>query len=274
MLHKTIPLHQPDSLSKACAITYLLDHSEQSYLKKRPVIVICPGGGYEHLSPRESEPIALQFNAMGYHAILVNYSLAPITYPTQLYEVASVVKMIYEHGEEWHIDTSKIILTGFSAGGHLAGDFCMNWSKPFLSEALQTESSLLKPAGMILSYPVVSTGPNAHQGSFLNLLGNRYEELKSDVSLEHLVNKDTPPAFIWHTFTDQSVPVENSLLLVDALRKCNISTEFHIFPQGRHGLALANELTAWEDGSGILPECSVWLSLAQTWLQNLFQENF
>lgn len=269
MIYETIPLKQPGSLEGACAVTYLISYTDKIGIEKRPLIIICPGGGYEHLSDREGEMTALQFNSMGFHAIVVKYSVAPAVYPTALLELANVVAIAYEKADEWHIDTEKIVIQGCSAGGHLAACFCMNWSKPFLSEALHVSKDVLKPAGMMLNYPVITSGPCCHPGSFQNLLGPRYEELKERMSLENQVNADTPKSFIWHTFTDESVPVENSLLLISALRKHRISTEFHMYPHGAHGLGLANELTATSDGRGIQEECASWIELAHTWLKNL-----
>lgn len=102
-----------------------------------------------------------------------------------------------------------------------------------------------------------------------NLLGEREKELSDKLSLEKQVNEDTPKAFIWHTFEDQAVPVENSLLLVNALRKQGIPTEFHMYPKGKHGLGLATELTAAADNSCIQPECSTWIALSNTWIAQL-----
>jgi acetyl esterase/lipase len=181
--------------------------------------------------------------------------------------------MMKRHAEEWYIDADHIILIGFSAGGHLAADFCLNWSKPFLSEKLQCVSRELKPAGMILGYPVITSGPYAHHGSFRCLLGDRYDELLQQESLELQVNKDVPPAFIWHTVTDEAVPVQNSLLLVEALIRQGIPTEYHLYPKGVHGLSLANRLTADNiKADREEPCCTSWLSLSQIWLKNLCGE--
>ena len=100
----------------------------------------------------------------------------------------------------------------------------------------------------MLSYPVITSGRKAHRGSFENLLGDRYEELVEEMSLENQVDADTPPAFLWHTTEDDCVPVENSLLFYQALHDQGISVEMHIYPHGPHGLGLANELTAAGDG--------------------------
>lgn len=196
--------------------------------------------------------------------------MAPARYPTALLQVAAGFKYLREHAEEFHIDEDKIVIQGASAGGHLAASYGVFWKKKtFLAEMLHTTPELLKPNGMMLSYPVITSGPKAHRGSFENLLGDRYEELVEEMSLEKQVDADTPPAFLWHTTEDDCVPVENSLLFYQALHDQGISVEMHIYPHGPHGLGLANELTAAGDGFGIQPECATWIEHAKTWMKKL-----
>ena len=123
------------------------------------------------------------------------------------------------------------------------------------------ESELLRPNGQILSYPVISSGPFAHEGSFRNLLGDLYDAEKDNHSQEFFVNEDTPPTFIWHTLTDEAVPVENSFKMVAALHEKKIRTEFHLFPEGTHGLSLATALTSGHDYQ-IMPHVAKWFDLA------------
>jgi acetyl esterase/lipase len=272
MIYKTIPLQQPGSLPYAHVTTYLISHSDMIAINRRPLVIICPGGSYRFTSERVGEIVALQYNAMGYHAAVMYYSCAPAVYPTALTEVASAVLMMKQNAEEWHIDADHIIMIGFSAGAHLAADFCMNWSGPFLQNHLHCTKEQLKPAGMILGYPVITSGEYGHHPTFKNLLGSRYDELLEQESLEKRVSKDTPPAFIWHTETDEAVVVQNSLLLVEALVKQGIPTEYHLYPKGRHGLALASELTVDPSGGLKEPSCESWLSLSKTWLKNLCGE--
>lgn len=270
MIHETIKIQVNGSLPETKLVTYLLDNSpEINPSRVRPVIVICPGGGYAMTSDREAEAMAVKFIAMGYHAVILRYSTAPAVYPTALLELATVVSMLRDKAEEWHIDKNKIIIQGSSAGGHLAASYCAFWQETFLAEALQVDSKLLRPNGVILNYPVITSGPHAHRDSFINLLGERYDELVDKMSLEKQVTDSFPKAFIWHTFPDDCVPVENALLLTMALKEKNISTELHIYPEGGHGLGLASEETACPNGFGIQKECQSWLSLVQSWLQNI-----
>lgn len=249
---------------------YSLDSSpEISPDGVRPIIVICPGGGYEMTSDREAEAFAMKFLAMGYHAAVLRYSVSPSIYPTALMELARSVSYLRDNAVKYHIDCDKVIVLGSSAGGHLAASLGVFWNKAFLRDALQCSRDDIKPNGLILCYPVISSGEYAHRSSFVKLLGDRYDELVDDMSLENQVNVDAPKTFIWHTFPDSSVPVQNSLQFVQALLKHQIPTEFHMYPVGAHGLGLANELTATPDGYGVQEECQSWITLVEMWLKNI-----
>jgi Esterase/lipase len=277
MIHEVFSLQVEGSQPNAHLVTYIQDYSDSLAMRERPLILLCPGGGYAYTSDREAESMALQFLAMGYHAAVLRYSCAPSRYPTSLLELAASVKLIREHAEQWHVKTDKLVIQGCSAGGHLAASFAMFWDRDWLRERAgiadkDPEHSLLRPNGLLLCYPVISSGEFAHRGSFESLLGDLpgQDELLEQVSLEKQVSADVPPTFVWHTYEDQSVPVENSLLLVSALRRAGIPTEFHMYPRGGHGLALATSLTQTSDGNCIRPECASWISLAHTWLEGLF----
>lgn len=272
MIYKKVEIKVEGYQEIADLYTYILDNSvEMRPNRKRPVIVICPGGGYTMTSDRESEPIAMQYLARGYHAVILRYSVAPARYPLALLQLAKSVAYLREHAEEFHIDTAKIILQGFSAGAHLAASLGVFWKEQFISEVLHTETEIMRPNGMILSYPVISSGKFAHTGSFEALLGadSSDPEKRKKQSLEFQVTTDTPPTFLWHTVTDDCVPVENSLLFFEALHKYKVPVELHLYPTGVHGLSLANEETSHEDGGCIQSECQSWMELACTWIRNL-----
>lgn len=251
--------------------TYVLDNSpsiDDSRIRK--AVVICPGGGYEHTSDREGEAIAIRLNSMGYQAFVLRYSTSPADFPVALYELATAMAIVRENAKEWHVDPNKIVVGGFSAGGHLAGCLGMLWNKGFIEKELGIPKEMFKPNGMLLSYPVITSKKFAHRNSFTNLLGKRYDELVDKVSLEDQVSENTPPAFIWHTYTDQAVPVENSLLLATSMKKYNIPLELHIYPHGTHGLGLASYETAKKDcEEHIQYECQNWIDMFGIWLRNL-----
>ncbi len=275
MIHEVFPIQVEGSLPGAHLSVYIQNYSDGMMINERPLVLICPGGGYGHLSDREGEPVALAFLAMGYHAAVLHYSCAPAQYPTQLTELAKAMLIIQEHAKEWYVDTDKIVVQGGSAGGHLAACLGMFWDEDFLAERVglsADEHHLLQPAAMILCYPVITAGEYGHRGSFKNLLGDREAELSEKLSLEKQVSEKTPKAFIWGTYEDASVPMENSLLLVGAMRKANIPVEYHLYPRGCHGLALATRLTQSSEGRHVQKECATWVELAHTWMENMFFE--
>lgn len=240
--------------------------------RKRPTVVICPGGGYSRTSDREAEAIAFKFLAEDCNAVVVRYSCAPARFPCQLAELSWAVSKVRENAEEWNVDTGKIAVMGFSAGGHLAASYGTLWNKDFIKKYFGFKGGENKPDGMILCYPVITGGEKAHRGSFNNLLGDKKDDaqLLELLSPEKQISEDTPPAFIWHTFEDNCVPVENSLLMASAMTEKKIPTELHIFPKGWHGLSLCNSAVFHPDNyHGEFDECQVWIDMAIRWLKNL-----
>lgn len=269
MIHETISIQTEGSLPDTRLTTYILDaYEEQDPGLKRPLVLVCPGGAYRFTADREAEMIALQFNSRGYHSAVLRYSCAPAVFPTALTEVAASIKMIKEQSENWHVDTEKIFVMGFSAGGHLAASYGVFWNRSFVAEAVGCSTEFLKIAGMILCYPVLTSKEEyTHLESIHNLLGEDYEAKKEEMALENQVGPHTPPAFLWHTFADDAVPFQNSLFFVEAMGKAGVSAEYHLYPEGPHGLSLADESLVRPDGSGIQKECQSWMPLLKTWLR-------
>lgn len=253
--------------TKFCA--YILDSSKQFQAGfNRPMIILCPGGGYGMTSDREAEPVAMRLLSFGYHVGILRYSVAPARFPTALLELAEAMKLVHANAEGWNVDSSQIFVQGFSAGGHLAACLGVFWDKPFLGREAGAKPDILRPRGLILNYPVITSRKKyAHEGSFRNLLVGQYEEMKKQVSIERQVTLHVPPCFIWHSFSDQSVPVENALLLANALKKAGVSTELHIYSKGGHGVSLGDETTADLDGGKMCKSVQSWIELLHTWLQ-------
>ncbi len=232
--------------------------------RKRAAVVICPGGGYSMCSPREAEPIALHFCNAGFSAFVVDYCVKPIKYPEALTDVSNAIKLIRQNAEEWAIDADKIAVCGFSAGGHLAASIGTLWNA---EDRVKCRNEENKPNALILSYPVIMWGDKAHKGSFYNLLGEGLtNEEYSKLSLDKRVSKDTPPTFLWHTFEDEAVPVENSLAFAGALRANDVPFELHIYPKGGHGYSLATKEVSYNPDSHI----ASWIKFAVEWLNELF----
>lgn len=251
---------------------YAPDNSPEILKTTRPSVVVCPGGGYRIVSFREAEPVALKLTALGYNVFLLHYSVAPVRYPAALLELAAAFSVVRSRAKQYHVDPDKIALAGFSAGGHLAASLGTLWREPFLSQTLGVDAEQFRPNALILSYPVLTAGKYAHKGSFEDLFGKDVDEADWEpLSLEKRVSADTPPTFLWHTFADQIVPVENSLLFAGALRAQGISFELHIYPEGPHGLSLCSADTAPTGRADLLnAHDATWFSLCDQWLHVVF----
>lgn len=253
--------------SDARLVCYIPDNSEEIELhRKRRAIIICPGGSYAKTSDREAEPIALELLSMDCAVCILRYSCAPRRFPKALCELAQSVLFLKENAERFNIDEGKILVMGFSAGGQLAA--CLGIIPDEL-EKLGYDEKLIRPAGMILCYPVITSGRYWHQGSFENLLGDELMERSSAFSLEKRVNDKTPKAFIWQTFADRTVPVQNSLLLAEALSENAIPFELHVYPKGKHGLGLGTKISA-KNETYVEKDVQSWVFLLKRWLEDNF----
>lgn len=244
---------------------YLLDRVNGEQEKHGAVIVI-PGGGYEGVSPREGEPVATPFAAAGYHTFVLYYRVSPHKHPSPIQDLAETVKYVRAHAEEFGVDPDDITVCGFSAGGHLAATLGVHWNKPYLTELVQASPETLRPNHVILGYPVITSGPFAHRGSFDHLVGSD-EALLAEMSLETQVTPDTAPTFLWHTAEDPAVPVENSLMFASALSANHVPFEMHIYPFGGHGLSRANSLTSEGRPEQEYADVAEWIDLAIRWLK-------
>lgn len=243
---------------------------EPQYLPvPRPAVIVCPGGAYSYTASREAECVALQYLAAGFQAFVLYYSCEPAVFPMSLLELAKSISVVRSRADEWGIDPNKIIVAGFSAGGHLAASIGCFWNREFVYEPLGLRPEDIRPNGNILGYPVITSGEFAHRGSFENLTrGLDQEKYLELTSLEKQAGKDNPPTFLWHTYADSAVPVENSLLYVAVLRQAKVPVEFHMYPKGEHGLSLANEETKVVPDE-VLPRVQSWMPLSIEWVRDL-----
>ncbi len=207
-------------------------------------IVICPGGGYGGLSQHEGRDYALYLNQQGVAGFVLRYRLGSHQYrhPAMLNDAARAVRLVRARAGDWKVDPKRVGIMGSSAGGHLASTLVTHFDagKPDASDPVERQSS--RPDVGVLCYAVISMGPNTHGGSKKNLLGNNPpEELVKLLSNELQVTKETPPCFLWHTWEDQAVKVENSLDFAAAMRRCGVPFDLHIYQKGRHGIGLADK---------------------------------
>lgn len=235
--------------------------------RKRPAVLILPGGGYHHTSEREAEPVALRLMARDYAAFVLHYSCAPSTFPVALREAALAMRYIRENSQRLSVDGSMVVALGFSAGGHLCGTLGTMYDCRELADIGTAE--LLRPDALCLSYPVAVSWGNTHWESFENISGGD-PALKERLSLDNLVRPDMPPVFLWHTRNDGSVPCRNSLLLAAALEENGVDFAMHIYHHGPHGLSTA-DAAAYPVGG--VPEISRdvpgWLDAAVDFLEEI-----
>ncbi len=204
-------------------------------------IVICPGGGYGGLAPHEGEGYANWLAENGIAGLVLKYRLGSKGYrhPTMLNDAARAVRLTRSKADEWKIDVQRVGIMGSSAGGHLASTLLTHFDagKADATDPIERLSS--RPDIGILCYPVISMGPITHGGSKKNLLGeNPAPELIELLSNEKQVTKDTPPTFIWHTWEDKAVKVENALEFASALQRAGVPFDLHVYQKGAHGIGL------------------------------------
>lgn len=234
-----------------------------------PVVVICPGGGFTFHSEREEEPLALRFSSFAMHVVVLEYKLIGKTpvYPTALQEMAKTIDWLVNLPESMHIDKSKIILAGFSAGGHIVAAYNGVATDPKLREKYQIDRYNGQHAATILGYPVTDM---TVKGSFPED-EKTLRQISQDKALwktQDLLNKNSKPTFIWLTRTDELVNVSNSLLYANKLAQLNIPTELHMYESGIHGLALATYVTKKPGKNKYLNRRAAgWIDLVMSWLE-------
>ncbi len=276
MIYETISLWKEHP--EATLTSYVCDNAPELKMPPRPAMIVCPGGGYSKLAPRESEPVVRVYFQAGMNVYLLRYSICENAKDyAPLIEAAMAVKYVREHAEEHNTDPERVFISGFSAGGHLAASAGILWNIPEVRDALgisegKVPEGINRPTGMVLSYPVITAGKYAHKNSIRQLCGTPEptEGQAKRFSLEFHVDSTTPPVFLWHTFSDATVPVQNSLLLMNALLEHGIPFESHIFPEGVHGLSLANEQSFSARSDLLVPHVQCWSELSVKWIRDMF----
>lgn len=251
-----------------CEETPTITYYEPAEKKSDAAIIIFPGGGYHKRAAHEGDGYAKFLSENGYSSFVVDYRVYPHIFPIPLADARRAVRFVRYNAEKFGIDKKKIAVMGSSAGGHLAA-MLSTYREPIEFEnADDTDKEDFMPQKQILCYPVISLDDDniTHKGSGNNLLG--YEAKSWDdkvpgmkLSPNLIADDKTPEAFIWHTFSDSSVNVKNSLFYAERLKSFNVKTELHIFPDGKHGLGLS------DSGTKVEKHVNQWTKLLLKWLE-------
>ncbi|MCF7668591.1 MAG: alpha/beta hydrolase [Verrucomicrobia bacterium] len=218
-------------------------------------MLICPGGGYAALAEHEGKGYAQWLAGHGVAGLVLKYRLGSNGYrhPVMLKDVTRAMRLAKYKAGDWGIDPERIGVMGSSAGGHLASTLLTHFDSghPDAEDPVERESS--RPALGVLCYAVITMGENTHKGSRYNLLGSEPDaSLIKELSNELQVTSETPPVFIWHTYKDGAVKVENSLDFAYALRKAGVPFALHVYEKGGHGMGLGG-------GHPWAGDCLFWL---------------
>jgi acetyl esterase/lipase len=207
-------------------------------------MIICPGGGYSGLAAHEGNDYALWLNQHGVTSFVLKYRLAPAGYhyPAIFQDGARAVRLVRAKADTWKIDAKRVGIMGSSAGGHLASLVLTHFDSGNAASDDVIERQSSRPDLGVLCYAVITLGKYTHGGSKGNILGrNPAPDLAQYLSSELQVTSNTPPCFIWSTFEDNVVPMENSMLFASALRSNNVPFALNIYQKGGHGMGLADQ---------------------------------
>ena len=207
-------------------------------------MVICPGGGYGMLAPHEGNDYALWLNQHGVTCFVLKYRLGSsgYHYPVEFEDVTRAIRWVRAHAADYKIDPNRIGIMGSSAGGHLSSMALTHFDSGDTNSPDPVERQSSRPDIGILCYPVITMGEFTHRGSRNSLLGtNQSPEMVKYLSSELQVTANTPPCFLWTTFEDRTVPMEDSMMFAEALRKNRVPFDLHIYQKGGHGMGLKDK---------------------------------
>ena len=254
----------PEAKGKACEDTPTLTvFAPQQGHANGSAVVILPGGAYLNLAANlEGRQVADWFTSRGFRAFVLSYRLSSNGYmlPVPLVDARRAVQLVRARAQDYAINPNRIVIIGFSAGGHLAALASTQFvtGKPESEDPIERVSS--RPDYLVLGYPwigaISSDTSHLTYCKLFNVM-DKCEALRAAYSPDLFVTKETPPTFLFHTFNDETVPVEQSLRFYNALVKAGVPGEMHVFANGPHGTGLGK-------GDAALDQ---WPSLLETWLR-------
>ncbi len=236
-------------------------------------IIVFPGGGYSGLATSyEGTTPAKFFASKGVAGFVVKYRLGPTYHhPVEMWDAQRAIRWVKSNAAKYGIDTSRVGVLGFSAGGHLASTVSTHYDAGNSSAADSIDKQSCRPAFSVLAYPVITMNQSfTHGGSRTNLLGNNPSQaLVDSLSNEKQVADNTPPAFLFHSKDDGVVPIRNSKAYYDSCLKKGVPASFMIFDKGGHGYGMADG----KEGAALDPVLNTWCDSSVKWLdkQGLFK---
>lgn len=272
-------IHRKYEMSHGGILETYLQDSQITYkkYKKKPAMIICPGGAYLIHATKEGEPVAVEFMQAGFQCFVLCYSIGTdrehpekgispeAKYPIQVLQLMEAMHLLHEHADEWKIDEEQIFVSGFSAGGHVAASLAVRWNDPKLLEQLDftPKGKELKPAGAVLGYPMLRLNQDffMEKESVEQEMKENTKKLyqtifhtdepdekqKESVNLLNYISENTAPAFLWNCIDDPVVNYTNAMDYVNKCVKNGVACEYHLFSQGGHGLSVNTELTVMDE---------------------------
>ena len=228
-------------------------------------VVICPGGGYDHLAfEKEGTQVAKWFNTQGVAAFVLKYRVSPYRHPIEMNDAKRAMRHVRANAKRYKIDPERIGIVGFSAGGHLASTVATHYDSGEPGAADTVDRQGCRPYFQVLVYPVITMeGPYAHGGSRQNLLGaTPIAEDTWNLSNEKQVTAKTPAAFLVHAKDDPGVYLENSIFYYDSLLSHGVPAQTKFYDHGPHGFGLADGVAGAPD----LPDIKTWPSFCAIWM--------
>lgn len=245
---KNIPHKSPEDDFIPYLDTFLVD----SVKNPLGAVLVLPGGGYNHRAFHEGDPVAEEFNRLGYHAFVLQYRVKPSTAPAPQMDVTRALKIIRANAEKWFVQPDKIAVCGFSAGGHLAACAGMLGGDYPVEQGDEADSFSGTADAMILCYSVLSLNWVFERGHTSDPTNPYHTADGKPIEFARLVNDSTPPAYVWHTASDAAVPWTCSVDFARKMWECGRPCELHVFPDVPHGRGLGlgfPDLVRWASES-------------------------
>ena len=284
---------EPTEDKPASYTAYLVDNIPGKLDAKRPAVIVCGGGAFQHIAPHEQEPVALAFLNKGYQAFVLDYvtsATGDVSYPNPEVDLAKMIATIRQHAATWHVDPQKVVAIGFSAGGHVCASVATQWKTAPYAALAGAKPEDIRPDCVVLGYPLLDlrvmrdeqtkdpridlrvpkTGGKTGRDLLNDYLAMVVGKETTDENLEDMcptvhVSRQMPPTFVWGVADDKTCPVWQVYDFATAMAKERVQHEIHVFDQGGHGLSMANANTA-VDNEDQQQSVRPWFSLAAAFI--------